>query len=217
MSESSSQCPHLLRARAIGMLEAGKSQGEVARTLGKTTRTINNWWKRHKLNVSLQDNPRSVRPSSIKRVAKIVISKYLGKRRQSTRNIAKRLTAQGHPTSKTAIHGYLKNTLKVRSFKRPQCPRSQKQKIHRLKFCKDRISWSSEQWENVIFSDEAPFYLCEHLTDRSIEFGAQMAKISRLSSLSSFPRICSILIHGSRTLRMCRVVSGRPFGPAAHT
>ena len=28
-----------------------------------------------------------------------------------------------------------------------------------------------------------------HLTDRSIKFGAQMAKISRLSSLSSFPRI----------------------------
>ena len=58
MSESSSQCRHLLRA-TIGMLEAGKSQGEVARTLGKTTRTINNWWKRHKLNVSLQDKPRS--------------------------------------------------------------------------------------------------------------------------------------------------------------
>ena len=162
MSESSSQCPHLLRASAIGMLEAGKSQGEVARTLGKTTRTINNWWKRHKLNVSLQDKPRSGRPSSIKRVAKIVISKSLGKRRQSTRNIAKRLTAQGNPTSKTAIHRYLKNTLKVRSYKRPQCPRlSQKQKIHRLKFCKDRISWSSEQWANVIFFDEAPFYLCE--------------------------------------------------------
>ena len=79
MSESSSQCPHLLRARAIGMLEAGKSQGEVSRTLGKITRTINNWWKRLKLKVSLQDKPRSGRPSSIKRVAKIVISKSLGK------------------------------------------------------------------------------------------------------------------------------------------
>ena len=60
------------------------------------------------------------------------------------------------------FHRYLKNTLKVRSYNRPQCPRlSQKQKIHRLKFCKDRISWSSEQWASVIFSDEAPFYLCE--------------------------------------------------------
>ena len=28
-------------------------------------------------------------------------------------------------------------------------------------FCKDRISWSYEQCASVIFSDEAPIYLCE--------------------------------------------------------
>ena len=128
-------------------------------------------------------------PSSIKRKAKIVISKSLGKRRQSTRNMAKRLTAQGHPTSKTAIHRYLKNTLKVRSYKRPQCPRlSQKEKNHLLKFCKDRISWSSEQCASVIFSDEAPSYLCE--LNRQIDrFWSSMAKISRLSHYQVSPHL----------------------------
>ena len=190
MSESSSQCLHLLRARAMDMLEVGKSMEEVARTLGKTTRTINNWWKRYKLNVSLQDKPRSGRPSSIERVAKIVISKSLRKMRHSTRSIAKRLTAQGHQTSKTAIHRRLKNTLKVISCKRPQCPRlSQKQKIDSLNSAK--IGYlglmSSVQ---VLFSPTKLLSICvNHLTDRSIEFGAQMAQISRLSSLSSFPRI----------------------------
>ena len=57
-----------------------------------------------------------------------------------------------------------------RSYKRSQCPRlSQKQKIHRIKFCKDRISWSSE-YGQVLFSPTKLLSICvNHLIDRSIE------------------------------------------------
>ena len=144
------------------MLEAGKPHGDVAKALGKTTRTISNWWRRHKSGLSLEDKPRSGRPSSLKRVAKIIISKSVGKRHKSTRKLARRITNKGCPTSKTAIHRYLTHNLGLRSYKRPHIPRlSEKPKIQRIKFCKERLSWPPEQWENVIFSDESPFHLFE--------------------------------------------------------
>ena len=160
MSESLHSSQNLFRAKAIGMLEAGVTQKQVSQALGKTTRTISNWWRRNKLDQSLSDKPRSGRPLSLTRTAKIVISKSVGKRHQSTRKLAKRLTVRGHPTSKSAVHRYLRENLGLKSYKRPHQPKlTEKQKDHRLNFCKQRLFWSAEQWSNVIFSDEAPFYL----------------------------------------------------------
>ena len=39
ISKSSVTSNHLLRTRAIGMLEAGKRHGDVAKALGKATQT----------------------------------------------------------------------------------------------------------------------------------------------------------------------------------
>ena len=108
---------NILRFKAITMLEAGFTQKKVARQLGKTLKTVNNWWRRSKRGKSLDDKPRSGRLSSITRVAKIIISKSVGKRHQSTRKLAKRLTALGHQTSKTAVHRYLKENLGLKSYK----------------------------------------------------------------------------------------------------
>ena len=141
------------------MLEAGITQKNVAKRLGKTINTVNNWWRRNKRGESLDDKPRSGRPSSLTRAAKIIISKSIRKNK-STRKLTKRLKARGHQTLKTAVHRYLKENLGLKSYKRPRIPRlTKKQRVHRLKFCKERFNWSVKKWANVIFSDEAPFLL----------------------------------------------------------
>ena len=177
MSNLMNPSSNLVRVRAIAMLEAGITQKDVARRLGKTIKTVNNWWRRNKCGESLVDKPRSGRPSSLTRVAKIVISKSVGKRHQSTRKLARRLTARGHKTSKTAIHRYLREKLGLKSYKRPRNPRlTEKQRVHRLKFCKERLNWSAKDWANVVFSDEAPFHLFEpsnRQTDRVWDSDAQ--------------------------------------------
>ena len=166
-----------IRSTAIALLEAGITQKNVARDLRKSIKTVNNSWRRNKRGESLDDKPRSGRPSSLTRVAKIVIAKSVGKRHQSIRKLAKRLTASGHQTSKTAVHRYLRENLGLKSYKRPRKPKlTEKQLVHRLQFCKERLNWSSKDWANVIFSDEAPFHLFEPSnpqTDRVWDSSAQ--------------------------------------------
>ena len=56
----------------------------------------------------------------------------------------------------------MREKLGLKSYKRPHNPRlTEKQRVHRLKFCKERLNWSAKDWANVVFSDEAPFHLFE--------------------------------------------------------
>ena len=109
----------VVRVKAIAMLEAWITQKYVARRLWKTIKTVNNWWRRNKRGESLIDKPRSGRPSSLTRVAKIVISKSVGKRHQSTRKLTKRLTIRGHMSSKTVVHRNLSESLASKATNDP--------------------------------------------------------------------------------------------------
>ena len=80
-----------LRSKAIGMVELGISKKEVARRLNVGYRSVRKWQQLNISGKSLETKSRSGRPPILDRVSKIVISKFLGKRRQSTRNIASKL------------------------------------------------------------------------------------------------------------------------------
>jgi hypothetical protein len=54
------------------------------------------------------DEKRSGRPSILRKVQKMVISKSLHKRGQSTRKLATKLTIQGPQCSKNTLHRYLR-------------------------------------------------------------------------------------------------------------
>ena len=133
-------------------------QKDVANSLDKPLRTVQRWWSRYKRGETLQHVPGAGRPSKISRVAKIVIAKSLGKIRQSTRKLAKRLKQRGHEISKSSVHRYLKQTVGATAFKRPKIPKlTPKQIENRLKFCKDRQNWTVEEWQRILWSDESPF------------------------------------------------------------
>ena len=105
-----------VRTRAIGMLEGGLTQKEVASRIGKDIRTIKRWWKRFTSNQSLDHKPGACRPSLLNPVAKMIIGKSLGKRHQSTRILSAKLKSKGYSISKSTVHSYLSKSLGVKEI-----------------------------------------------------------------------------------------------------
>ena len=108
-----------VRERAIGMIEAGSTEKTVANTLGVTIRTVRNWCTRHRAGYFLDEKPRSGRPTKLSRVPKIIIRKSIGKRYNSTRNLAKYISSRTVSVSKDTIHGYLRDTIERKPIKDP--------------------------------------------------------------------------------------------------
>ena len=109
--------------RAVGMLEGGLTQKEVASRLDKCIRTIKRWWKRHINNESLHHRPGAGRPTKLNPVAKMIIGKSLRNRHQSTISLTAKLKNKGYSISKSSVHSHLSKCLRAKAFKRPKQPR----------------------------------------------------------------------------------------------
>ena len=149
-----------LRSRSIGMIEAGMTQKSAATACGMNLRTVERWWQRHRHGCSLQDKPRSGRPSALTAVAKIVIRKSLDRRGFSTRKLSSKLSAKGYPVSHTTVNTYLRQKLHAKPFRRPKIPHlTPSMKEKRLLFALVHQEWSTEDWKNVLWTDESSFQL----------------------------------------------------------
>jgi len=69
---------------------------------------VKRWWKKRLSQKSLVDEKRSGRPSIMRKVQNMFISKSLHKRGRSTRKLASKLTIPGLQCSKDNIHRYLR-------------------------------------------------------------------------------------------------------------
>ena len=108
----------------------------------------------------MKSKPKSGRPPKINRVSKIVLKKSLGKRRQSTRKLASRLTRGGCNVSHMSVHRYLRKYLGVKPYKRPRKPRlTIKMKANRMKLAVTHKDWTVGDWNRVLWSDESPFQI----------------------------------------------------------
>ena len=92
---------------AIGMVLAGLTTRKVSENLGVSQSTVVKWIKKNRQGLSSKDKPKSGRPKRLDKVSKIVLAMSLTKKRQSTRKLVSRLTAAGHPVSKTTVHRYV--------------------------------------------------------------------------------------------------------------
>ena len=106
-----------VRYQAIGQLEAGKPQSAAAIDLGVGLKTIKRWCKKHWQGESLQNRPGWGRKAKLTRVDKITISKSIGKRRQSARKLAARLSKDGKKVPHKTIRKYLKDYLNLKTYK----------------------------------------------------------------------------------------------------
>ena len=155
-----------VRSRAIGLLEGGVAQGVVAEKLGVDRTTVYRWWKRFRDGKPLADKKRSGRPRAVSNVARIVCAKAAGKRGQSVRKLATRLTRKGYPVSKSGVHRFMTQSKHFRSYKRSKQPKmTRKQKLARLEFCKRVKNWGFDEFKNVIWSDESIFEI-QHTPNR---------------------------------------------------
>ena len=69
----------MIRSQAVGMLQAGSSQKFVSMKLDVKIRTIQRWWRLFKSDLSLENQGGRGRKSSVPKIAKIVITKSIGK------------------------------------------------------------------------------------------------------------------------------------------
>jgi hypothetical protein len=90
------------------MLQAGSTQAEVAKAMNIIFSPVKRWWKKRLSQKSLVDEKRSGRPSIMRKVQNMVISKSLHKRGRSTRQLASKLTISGLQCSKDNIHRYMR-------------------------------------------------------------------------------------------------------------
>ena len=149
-----------VRSRAIGMIQGGMTQKSVATELHVSLRSVERWWRAEKLGKSQETKPRCGRPKLLNRVPKIIITKSLGNRGKSTREIARKLNNKGYCISHTAVHRYLRSDLGVTSFKRPKIPRlTEKMKMNRLNFAQTHKKWTTEDCKKLMWSDESPFQM----------------------------------------------------------
>lgn len=149
------------RYRAVGMVNGGMTQGQVAEELGVGVRTIKRWMARDRQGEALENRKGRGRKTSISRVAKIVLAKSVLKRHQSTRKLARKLTGKHHPVSKSTVQRYLKQCLHLKPLKPHRQPKlTAAQKRRRLEFARAHANWSIQDWRRVLFTDESPFQLC---------------------------------------------------------
>ena len=131
----------IIRSQAVGMLQAGSSQRFVSMKLGVNIRTIQRWWRLFKNGLSLENQGGRGRKSSVPKIAKIVITKSIDKKRRSLRNLSRELKHKGHSVSDSTVYRYLTRVKGVKSFKRQQQPLlTDIIKAARLKFCKERAN-----------------------------------------------------------------------------
>ena len=95
------------QCRAVVMMKTGMKQADVARQLSVSVTSIEIWLSRYPTSESLRSQASRGRKPVPSRVAKIVLAEVVLKRRQSVRKLARKLTAKGHPTSKTVVDHYL--------------------------------------------------------------------------------------------------------------
>ena len=144
----------------MGMIEAGMKQKRVAEAVGVGLRTLEYWWANYKKTGSIEKKKRTGRPRILARIEKIVISKSVGKKRQSCRKLSKRMQAKNLQGSEDTINRFLRKDLGVKPFHRRKMPKlTEKHVKDRLSFCKKVKNWTMDQWKQVVFSDESPFEL----------------------------------------------------------
>ena len=162
-----------LRNRAIGMIEAGMSQSQVARKVSAHLRTVQRWWKQFKTHGTVADRPRSGRPTSLSMVAKLVMKKAVGKRIQSATKLAQRLTRKGHSVSDRSIRRFWKKEMGLKAYKIRTRPKlTEKQVSDRIKFCKKNGKPGPKKTGKTFYSATSPPLSCFiHQIARMTAFG----------------------------------------------
>jgi transposase len=144
---------------AIGRLQAGESQKEVAWTLNVIQSTLSRLWNRFQQTGSTNDYQRSVRP----RIATPGQDRYIRVFHLRNQTVAASTTAAGIPGLRRSSSQTVRNHLRQHGIRhrRPYF-RAVLRPLHRREsvlWCNRLRGWSSQNWRRIWFSDQCCFLL----------------------------------------------------------
>lgn len=149
----------LQRARAHGMVEAGRSLNEVARFFRVSEKTIRRNEVRFRETDSFKDRPRSGRPrvTSVRQDRHIRLSHLRDRFLSASRTAATIIGTHGRPISgNTTRRRLVESGLSCRRpVKGPILTPALRQR--RLAWCETRVRWTRQRWSTVLFTDESRF------------------------------------------------------------
>ena len=151
--------PNEARLRAIGMLEAGMRQVEVARRFGVSQSVISRLRTRLLQTNSALDRRRSGRTRSTQAQDWFLRTSALRSRPVSAEQLRERLSRTGTRVSVQTVRNRLHSAgLRAR---RPYVgvPLSQRHRQARLAWTRQHRRWTNQQWATVLFTDESRFLL----------------------------------------------------------
>ena len=152
--------PNDARLRAIGMLEAGMRQVEVARRLGVSQSVISRLRTRLAQTNSTLDRRRSGRPRSTSQAQdRFLRTSALRSRSVSAEQLCERLSRTRNRVSVQTVRNRLHSAgLRAR---RPYAgvPLSQRHRQARLAWTRQHRRWTNQQWATVLFTNESRFLL----------------------------------------------------------
>lgn len=141
------------------LLKMGRNHSKIARECGTSRCFVQNTAKKLKQGESLGNRPGQGRKrSTTKAQDKFIVNLAKRNRTMSSREIASEVNKSWSTnlTSRTIRGRLLENGLKSYTQKRRPY-RNKKQAKKRLTWCKTHISWTINEWNHVIFSDESHF------------------------------------------------------------
>lgn len=150
------------RNRAIGMLQSGRSQADVARHFGCHRNTILSLWRRYNQQNNVSDYPRTGRPRvTTQRQDNHIRLTHLRNRFQTAS-----LTARTIPGLRPISSRTVRNRLREHNI-RPRRPAIRpvlqpRHRVARLAWARRHLRFRLQDWNTILFTDESRFHLDSH-------------------------------------------------------
>ena len=149
------------KARAIGQIEAGVPQKDVAALFGVSPGTISKWKAKFQETGDVKDRPRSGRPKkTTEQEDHFITLSALRNRRLSSRNLQARFARRydtwvSDQTIRNRLHAA--NLHERKAVRKPAMTALQRRA--RFRWCQQHVRWNRIMWQSVMFSDESRFCL----------------------------------------------------------
>ena len=149
------------RAQVTALKNQGISNQEIAVATGLSVRGIQKIFKTVKQTNSFKDRPRQGRPPKLTDRNKRATIRILKKNEASTATAISKVLKTSHKiqVSRQTVARALKSFGYACRIKKKKPKLTEKHKKVRLAFAKKYESWTTDDWKNVIWSDESKFNL----------------------------------------------------------
>ncbi|GFT04261.1 transposable element Tcb2 transposase [Trichonephila clavipes] len=148
-----------LRWRAVGWMEMGLSQADVARRLNVSRSVVQRLWDQYQSEDSVSRRPVPGRPRATTPAEDRFLALSARRRRTTTvpQLVADPFQASGRRISATTVRNRLQNAGLYARRPVVCVPLNGRQRRNHLCWAREHVSWTQQQWASVLFTDESRF------------------------------------------------------------